>query len=108
MYQVKSEARHNKNLSETIEVQVAYNNDKSGDNGSWRPSRRYAFGIIDREVDTEGNLVGKNWCIDNKHTKLFKMGSQGLTSLLDVRDNCGKLEDYDINYKKSGKGRKLP
>ena len=87
-------------------LQIAYNNDKSGDNGSWRPSRRYCFNIIDREVETEGNLVGKNWCIENKQTKLFKMGSQGFISLLDVRDNNGPLENYDINYKKAGKGKK--
>lgn len=85
---------------------VAHNNDKSGDNGSWKPTRRYGFNVIDRETETEGNLVGQNWCVVNKHTKLFKMGSQGLTSILDVRDNNGNLEDYDINYKKSGKGKK--
>lgn len=85
---------------------VAFNGDKSENSGSWRPRRQYAFNCIDREVETEGNLANQNWCQVNQHTKIIKMGSTGLQSLLDVRDNCGNLEDYDINFKKTGSGKK--
>lgn len=86
-------------------LQVAYNNDKSGNQGNWRPRRAIAFSIIDREPEFEGDLVGKNWCIENKHLKMFTMGSQGFEGLMDVRDNSGNIENYDINYKKTGKGK---
>jgi len=87
-------------------LRVAFNEDKSENAGNWKPRRQYAFNCIDREVETEGNLTGQNWCMVNKHTKLLKIGSTGLQSLLDVRDNCGNLQDYDINYKKTGSGKK--
>ena len=94
------------NVDPELLLQVAHNNDKSGESGSWKPSRRYLFHCIDREPETEGNLVGQFWCVLNKHTKNLKVGAQGLTGLVDVRDNDGNLEDFDINYKKMGSGRK--
>jgi len=83
-------------------LQVAYNNDKSGDSGSWRATRKYPWNVIDREPDDAGDLKGQNWCAVKKHTKLFKVGSQGFLSLMDTKDNDGPLDSYDINYKKTG------
>lgn len=86
-------------------LHVAYNNDKSGDSGSWKPTRRYPWNVIDREPEEEGDLKGQNWCAVKKHTKLFKVGSQGFLGLMDTRDNDGPLDAYDINYKKTGTGK---
>lgn len=86
-------------------LHVAYNNDKSGDSGSWKPTRKYPWNVLDREPEDDGDLKGQNWCAIKKHTKLFKVGSQGFLGLMDTRDNDGPLDSYDVNYKKTGSGK---
>jgi hypothetical protein len=50
-------------------LHVAYNNDKSGESGSWKPTRKYPWNILDREPEDEGDIKGQNWCDVKKHTK---------------------------------------
>jgi hypothetical protein len=87
-------------------LQIAYNNDKSENSGSWKPTKKLAFNCIDREVETEGDLANQNWCKIKKHTKKLILGTTAFLSLLDVRDNSGAIDAYDINIKKTGSGKK--
>lgn len=86
-------------------LQVAYNNDRSNNNGSWKPTRRFGFSIIDREPETEGDMVGRLWCVENQHMKKVILGTQAFEHLIDVRDNNGPLDAYDVNITKTGKGK---
>lgn len=86
-------------------LQVAYNNDRSNNSGSWKPTRRFGFSIIDREPETEGDMVGRLWCAENQHMKMLVIGTQAFEHLIDVRDNNGPLDAYDVNITKTGKGK---
>jgi len=86
-------------------LQIAYNNDRSGGSGHWRPRKEYAFNIIDRQPESKGEHVGQNWCAVNSHTKLLRMPSTALEQLKAVYEANGKVDEYDINYTKQGKGR---
>lgn len=75
---------------------VMYNGDRSGNKGDWKYKATYDFNCIDRR-DT--------WCKDNKKCKVISMGSQAFESLVDTRDSYGALDEYDVNYKKTGSGK---
>lgn len=83
---------------------IAKNGNPRGDNGSWKPSKEFAFNIIDRDVDYTEAKAPYNWCNTNKHTKLLRMKTTAFDSLVDTRDNDGPLDEYDVNYTKKGKG----
>lgn len=80
------------------------NNDPTGKEGSWKAKKEFMFNIIDRDVEYNDAKQPVNWCKDNKHTKLLRMGATGFDSLVDTRDNDGNLDEYDVNYTKKGKG----
>jgi len=86
-------------------LQVAYNNDRSNNSGSWKPTRRFGFSVIDREPETEGDLVGRLWCVENQRMKMLVIGTQAFEHLIDVRDNNGPLDAYDVNITRTGKGK---
>jgi RNA polymerase subunit RPABC4/transcription elongation factor Spt4 len=85
-------------------LRIAYNNDPSGSDGSWKPREEYMFNALQRWPDTDesGNLL--YWCKENKHTKALVMGIMAFKRLQDVRLNDGELSEYDINYIKKGAG----
>ena len=86
-------------------LQVAYNNDRSNNNGSWKPRREFAFNCIDRDLETKGDFMGQNWCKVNKHTKMIRMPATALQSLKLVHEQNGSPDEYDIAYTKQGSGR---
>ena len=83
---------------------VQQNGDATGKSGSWRGKKEFVFNVIDRDMETDDSGRALNWCQENKHTKLIKMGATAFDSLVDTRDNDGNLEDYDLNYQKKGSG----
>lgn len=85
-------------------LRIAYNNDPSGQDGSWKPKEEYMFNAIQRNPDRDEQGTLSFWCKENKHTKLLKMGIMAYKSLQDVRINDGELSEYDINYLKKGAG----
>lgn len=88
-------------------LQLCYNGDKSGNSGSWRPVRDFAFNAIDRKVEAEGDFMGLLWCVVHKQTKLLRMPITGFEKLKTLIEQNGKLDEYDIYYEKTGKGRSL-
>jgi hypothetical protein len=86
-------------------LQVAYNNDRSNNNGSWKPRREFAFNCIDRDLEAKGDFMGQNWCKVNKHTKMIRMPATALQSLKLVHEQNGSPDEYDIAYTKQGSGR---
>jgi len=85
-------------------LRVAYNNDPTGDAGSWKPREEYIFNAIQRNPDKDESGTLYFWCKENKQTKLLKMGVMAYKNLQDVRLNDGELSEYDINYLKKGTG----
>jgi hypothetical protein len=85
-------------------LRIAYNNDASGSEGSWKPREGYAMNAIQRNPDSDNTGNVFFWCKENKHTKLMKMGPTAFKRLQDVRLNDGELSEYDINYLKKGVG----
>lgn len=71
--------------------------------GSCRPRKEYVFNVLHRNPD---NKDGKtfNWCSENKHTKLIKMGARAFKAIKVVRDNCGEFDAYDVVFSKQGTG----
>jgi len=86
-------------------LQLLYNGDKSGNNGSWRPTRDFVFNAIDRSVEPKGDFMNQLWCVVNKHTKLLKMPITGFEKLKSLIEQDGRLDEYDIYYTKTGSGR---
>jgi hypothetical protein len=86
-------------------LQLIYNGDKSGNNGSWRPTREFIFNAIDRSPETKGDFMGQLWCALHKHTKLLKMPITGFEKLKTLIEQHGQLDEYDLYYTKIGSGR---
>lgn len=83
---------------------VKYNGDKTGRSGSWKLKEEHLFNVIDRSLEPDDNGNTVNWCAVNKKTKLLILGVKAFDALKETRDNFGNLDDYDINYKKTGDG----
>lgn len=84
---------------------LCYNDDKSSNNGSWRPTRDFIFNAIDRKVENEGDYMGQFWCVVHKHTKLLRMPITGFEKLKTLIEQHGRLDEYDIFYEKTGRSR---
>lgn len=71
--------------------------------GTARPKKEYVFNAIHRNPETvDGRTF--NWCAENKHTKLIRLGQRAMKSLKMVRDNSGEFTVYDIVFSKQGSG----
>lgn len=84
---------------------LLYNGDKSGNFGSWKPTREFIFNAIDRSPEREGDFMGQLWCALHKHTKLLRMPITGFEKLKTLIEQHGNLDEYDLYYYKEGQGR---
>jgi len=70
-------------------------------NATARPRKEYVYNVIHRNPEEDGS----NWCIENKHTKLMRIGPKQFKNLRVVRDNDGELTGYDVVFSKTGTGK---
>ena len=73
-----------------------YNGDKSGNNGSYRPTREFLFNALDRKAEDKGDFMGQVWCVVHKHFKLLRMPITGFEKLKQLIEQYGALDEYDI------------
>lgn len=86
-------------------LKLLYNNDKSSNNGNWKPKREFLFNCIDRMIETQGDFMGQNWCKVHKHTKILRMPITAFEKLKAIIEQNGGLDEFDLFYEKVGQGR---
>jgi hypothetical protein len=84
---------------------VKWNDDLTGDSGSWEPKPFKAWNFIARGNETGEDGVSFNWCIKNNKTQVLSISSHIAKNLVILQENSGNPNDYDINIVKTGAGR---
>ena len=83
---------------------IMYNDNISGKDGTWKPTKMYDFNAILRNntVTDDGKLI--NWCRENRSSMLLTLKATALKSLQQLKQIEGNPSEYDVAYIKSGSG----
>lgn len=81
-----------------------YWNAAFGNIATAKPKLEYIYECIHRNPEVIENVQAV-WCQKKKHTKIVRLGQNGLKSLKKCVDDDGDIREYDVNYTKEGTGK---